>query len=379
MSLSEQWKRYTASRSYQAGSMIFSEGETGDEVFIVESGQVSIIKRLSDGSPLLLGHRGPGNLIGEISLLSDAPRTASALALEPTVLLAFSRDAFWSMMKEEAFQQTVMQTLIAHIMTADEGRVLAAVDERALIDRIASLSGERERLAEVLQLRQETVRFIIHDLRNPLTLTRMALGILEMDDVGGPEHDPARFMAMAQGGLQRMLSLVDMLLDVERLEGGQAPLELGVVDLSVLIAEVVQRIQPMAWACKVELEIAPPIGSLPQVVIDRLRIDRVLTNLIDNAVKFMPPGGRISVSAQQDDSQVSVWVNDTGPGIPPDQRERVFDRFVQTETGRKASGFGLGLAYCRSAVVAHGGKIWADEGDNNTGTRFVFTLPLEPK
>jgi CRP-like cAMP-binding protein len=121
------------------GLEIFTEGESGDEVFIVESGQVSIIKRMSDGAPLLLGHRGPGNLIGEISLLSETPSTASVLVLEPTVLLTFSRDAFWRMMKEEAFQQTVMATLVEHIMTADEGRVLAAVDERALIDRIASL------------------------------------------------------------------------------------------------------------------------------------------------------------------------------------------------------------------------------------------------
>ena len=141
MSISQQWKRYTTSRSYEAGTVIFTEGETGDEVFIVESGQVSIIKQMSDGWPLLLGHRGPGNLIGEISLLSDAPRTASALALEPSVLLALSRDDFWRMMKKEAFQQTVMQTLVEHIMTADRGRVSAAMDERALIDRISSLSG----------------------------------------------------------------------------------------------------------------------------------------------------------------------------------------------------------------------------------------------
>lgn len=379
MSLSEQWKRYTISRSYPAGTMIFTEGETGDEVFIVESGQVSIIKQMSDGWPLVLGHRGPGNLIGEISLLSDAPRTASALALEPTVLLAFSRDAFWRMMKEEAFQQTVMQTLVAHIMTADQGRVSAAVDERALLDRISSLSSERERLAEVIQLRQETIRFIVHDLRNPLGLTRMALSMIEMTGEAQPDDPKARFMAMAQGGLQRMLSLVDVLLDVERLDAGQAPLDLDAVDLAALIGEVVERIQPMAWACKVELKIAPPIESVPPLIIDRMRIDRVLTNLIDNAIKFLLPGGQVSVSAQQDGEQVLASVNDTGPGIPPDQRERVFDRFVQTETGRKASGFGLGLAYCRSAVTAHGGKIWADIGDNDTGTKFVFTLPLEPR
>jgi len=378
MSISQQWKRYTTSRSYEAGTMIFTEGDPGDEVFIVESGQVSIIKQMSDGSPLALGQRGPGNLIGEISLLSDAPRSASALALEPSILLAITRDDFWRMMKEEAFQQMVMQTLIEHIRTADQSRVSAAVVERELLDRISSLASERERLAEIMQLRQETIRFIVHDLRNPLNLTRMALSMVEMTGDVKPDDPQVRFMAMAKGGLQRMLSLVDVILDVERLEGGQAPLELDLVDLAALIEEVVMRIQPMAGACKVGLEITPPIESLPPVVVDKLRIDRVVTNLIDNAIKFMQPGGRVSVSAHQSDSQILVTINDTGPGISPDQRERIFDRFVQTETGRKASGFGLGLAYCRSALTAHGGKIWAEAGDNDIGTKFIFALPLEP-
>jgi signal transduction histidine kinase len=325
-----------------------------------------------------LGQRGPGNLIGEISLLSDAARSASALALEPSILLAITRDDFWRMMKEEAFQQTVMHTLIEHIRTADQSRVSAAVAERELLDRISSLASERERLAEIMQLRQETIRFIVHDLRNPLNLTRMALSMVEMTGDVKPDDPQVRFMAMAKGGLQRMLSLVDVILDVERLEGGQAPLELDLVDLAALIEEVVTRIQPMAGACKVELEITAPIENLPPVVVDRLRIDRVLTNLIDNAIKFMQPGGQVSVSARQSDSQILVTINDTGPGISPDQRERIFDRFVQTDTGRKASGFGLGLAYCRSALTAHGGKIWAEAGDNDIGTKFMFTLPLEP-
>jgi signal transduction histidine kinase len=120
--------------------------------------------------------------------------------------------------------------------------------------------------------------------------------------------------------------------------------------------------------------------TLPPLKADRIRVDRILMNLLDNALRFTPAGGTITLRARQEGDRMAVSINDTGRGIPAEQRERVFDRFVQVENETKAtSGFGLGLSYCRSAVMAHGGEIRAEEGDGGVGTKMTFWLPLEAR
>jgi signal transduction histidine kinase len=134
--------------------------------------------------------------------------------------------------------------------------------------------------------------------------------------------------------------------------------------------------QPLAITARVELCAEHPAKALPKIPADANRIERVLMNLIDNAIRFTPPDGTVTVSAWSEEWNVWVAVDDTGHGIPADQRERVFDRFVQTEAGRTSTGFGLGLAFCRSAIQAHGGTIRAEEGASGKGTRMVFSLPV---
>ncbi len=105
-------------------------------------------------------------------------------------------------------------------------------------------------------------------------------------------------------------------------------------------------------------------------------IDRVVANLIDNAIKFTPNHGHINLSTELCDDHVQVRVTDTGRGIPADQRERFFDRFVQVEGDQpRTRGFGLGLTFCRLAIHAHGGRIWVEDGMQGVGSQFVFTLP----
>jgi signal transduction histidine kinase len=114
------------------------------------------------------------------------------------------------------------------------------------------------------------------------------------------------------------------------------------------------------------------------VVADREKIERVLVNLLDNALKYTPENGRIWVQTGQKADRMWVSISDTGPGIPAEDRERIFERFTQgTGDKLKRRGFGLGLAYCRLAVEAHGGRIWIQDGPDGIGSRFTFTLPLE--
>ncbi|NDJ53410.1 MAG: cyclic nucleotide-binding domain-containing protein [Chloroflexi bacterium] len=377
MSVDTDWGQYTLAVTLEPSEYIFREGDPANSLYILAYGRVAIMKENPDGEALVLGYRDPGELVGEIALLSDSPRTASVMAIEPTRLLTISREDFWHGMHEDpTFQETVIHTLIDQLLEADKSRVTAASWERELFDRLGSASSESAQLAELLRLRQETTRFIVHDLRNPMNLIMTALSVIEMTNSDLPE-DSQRFINMAKGGVRRMLSLVDAMLDVEKLETeGSEALNLAEEDIVAVVSEVVERTKPLGWGNKIDLSLEVLADDIPPIQIDRGRIDRVLTNLTDNALKFTPPEGAITLSVDRDGDMILITVNDTGAGIPADERERIFDRFVQTEEGRKASGFGLGLAFCRKAVVSHGGQIWADEGDNGIGTKFTFTLPI---
>ena len=125
-----------------------------------------------------------------------------------------------------------------------------------------------------------------------------------------------------------------------------------------------------------QARIAP---DLPSAIADREKIELVLVNLADNAMKYTPDNGRILFAAQREGHFVRFRVTDTGPGIPPGERQRVFERFAQVSGDKVARrGFGLGLTYCRLAVERHGGRIWVEPGENGLGSCFVFTLPISP-
>src|SRR5262249_3557222 len=162
----------------------------------------------------VLGERTVGHLIGEMGLLQDAGRSATAIALEPTVMLAISKKDFWRLMYEDReFQQMVVATLIGNVLTADENRIAIAAPERDLFDRVSKLASENEQLAELMQLRQETIHFIVHDLRNPLHMMHMVLENLDLAGDKLDEDRRGRFLALARGGVDRMLGMVDAMLD----------------------------------------------------------------------------------------------------------------------------------------------------------------------
>jgi signal transduction histidine kinase len=184
------------------------------------------------------------------------------------------------------------------------------------------------------------------------------------------------------------------LLDLARMDAGTLSFERTPLDLGVLLKSVVTKFSPQARQTQVELrlEILPHNGDLPALVADSDRLNQVFSNLVDNALKFTPPGGLVTVSARPVDSWIEVEVADSGSGIPPEELERVFERFYQTDKARSGGsrrGVGLGLAIAREIVQAHGGKIRAyNRSQNNPpapagdstlatarGSVFVVTLP----
>jgi signal transduction histidine kinase len=182
---------------------------------------------------------------------------------------------------------------------------------------------------------------------------------------------------MGQGAAQKMITLVNDILDVSRLESGRMPMDLAPVGLFGLVAHTLTGQSVLALDKNLHLENDVPM-ELPPAMADGTLIGRVLENLIGNAIKFTPNGGLIRVGAEvqvrEEESapELVVSVFDDGPPIPPGLQGRLFERFA---TGRgEASGSGLGLAFCKLAVEAHGGRIWA-ESDHPEGVTFSFTLP----
>jgi signal transduction histidine kinase len=186
-------------------------------------------------------------------------------------------------------------------------------------------------------------------------------------------------LTLANSASARMQRLVDSLLDVAKLETGEVVLKFAEADLLSLLKEAGQREGLAITTQKIHLTYNFP-DDLPPVFMDVDKIDRVIANLLDNALKYTPAGGSIAIEVAVDSDFVAVSITDSGPGIPKAERERIFERFAQV-AGQESPvrrGFGLGLTFCRLAIEAHGGQIWVQAGPNDHGSQFVFTLPLNP-
>lgn len=225
--------------------------------------------------------------------------------------------------------------------------------------------------------REDLTGMIVHDLRSPMTTV---FGSLKLIDDVYVNKDETGFLreavTISLRSSKRMVALVDSLLDVFKTDSGRIELRLRPHSLPDLAEGMVEEFQTFATLTDVNLvNRVPP--DLPPVLIDAEKVERVLTNLIDNALKFTPADGTVTLSAGLDgDDDVRIEVSDTGPGIPAEYAERVFDRYVKV-SGREGRrrGTGLGLAFCKLAVEAHGGRIWV-ENNPEGGSRFIFTLPL---
>ncbi len=286
--------------------------------------------------------------------------------------------------------------LLPHLSPSEEAaRLLERTDEgtvevrwqrdaRARELRIQSLPvrGEgEERLGRILVLRDITVEreldraksallsAVSHELRTPLAAIQGYTTTLLAEDV---EWDPAarrEFLQIILEETERLAHLVSNLLDLSRLEAGALILNRQPYPLEALIARARRGLRTNTHPICVQL---PP--DLPPVDVDAARIEVVFRNLLDNALRYTPPGTPITISAGVADGVVVIRVRDEGPGIPPEHRGRLFDRFYRIPGQVRSSGAGLGLAICKGFIEAHGGRIWlADEGP---GATFVFTLPI---
>jgi signal transduction histidine kinase len=354
------------------GETIVQEGEQGDAFYLIWSGR-AVVYAGDWRTPDVLGFRGAGEVIGEMALLENQPRSASVVALGETRLLKISRSDFFELLKNDpTISLSILGALSRRLRQADQARSQVRLSEKQLIDQLSELKSEKEQLMELERLRQETSDLIVHDLRNPLGSISLALHMLEMVLPEDILNENRQLLEIARYSNNRMLQLVESLLDVARMEAGQAHLAFEAFELAEFIRCVIGG---LLVARKRDIQVETHLPESIKIVADPEKLERVLLNLLDNALKFTPNGGTIKISAQQRGDEALIRVSDTGPGIPEHERQYVFERFAQIPgEQRTRRGFGLGLAYCRLAVEAHGGRIWVESGEDGKGSSFCFTL-----
>ncbi len=223
-------------------------------------------------------------------------------------------------------------------------------------------------------LREDLTAMIYHDLRSPLANIVSSLDVLFSMVPEDDKETVQTILRIAENSTDRIQRLVSSLLDVNRLESGQPVADQKVVETVPLIEKAVLDVEPVAKGRRQTITTELP-KELPPIWVDEDMARRVLINLTENSVKFTPPDGKLEVGARHEDDWVHIWVKDNGPGIPPSEQERIFDKFTRLRGSSKASGLGIGLAFCRLAVVGHGGRIWV-ESESGKGSTFHFTFPV---
>ncbi len=259
-------------------------------------------------------------------------------------------------------------------------RIGASLREKRTHDRelryTAILAENFRKLQELERLRDDLTHMIVHDLRTPLT--SLLTGLQTVPAVGDLSDLQAEILEIAVDGGQTLLGMINDLLDVEKMEQESVPLERVPLTAAGLIERATAQVALLAQSSGLTL-VAEALMSLPLFLGDEDKLRRTLVNLLGNAIKFTPTGGTITMSAEANGDDVLFSVRDTGEGIPLEAFDRIFEKFGQVKNrkaGRKMS-TGLGLAFCKLAVEAHGGRIWV-ESQAGRGSTFFFTIALTP-
>jgi PAS domain S-box-containing protein len=226
------------------------------------------------------------------------------------------------------------------------------------------------------RLKDEFISTVSHELRTPLTSIRGALGLLSSGILGEVSEKAAKLLRIALNNSDRLVRLINDILDIERIQSGREPLAFRPVQLAEIVRQAIEGMMPVAEAAHVQLL---HDANQAEIASDPDRILQVLTNLLSNAVKFSQPGSTVSVELRTANAGVTLSVIDEGRGIPADKLEAIFGRFQQVESSdaRQKGGSGLGLAICRTIVHQHAGRIWAERNPLH-GSSFHVFLPYQP-
>jgi signal transduction histidine kinase len=335
---------------YEVGEVLFTEGSIAKDLYVVEEGRVALDMNLSVYSES--GEYGTVDILtrGDVfgwSALRGTPVTMTARALDRIKVIAVDGDSLYSLFDENPY-------LGFKVM---EG-IIAIVSSR--------LRHMRLTLANVLSIAS-------HDLKAPLAAVQSYLGVIIGGYAGEITDKQKEMLQRSSIRIKGFIEMIDNILDMSRFEAGKMDVE--TLQLAEVIEDSVASVAPLAQEKGVEVEVAIP-GELPQVRGSSKRLQQVVTNLVSNAIKFTPAGGKVSLGVRVTIGHVEVDVADTGAGISAEDLPNIFQDFYRG-THNIGTGVGLGLSIARKIVEGCGGKIWAQSPCHETGagSKFIFTLP----
>ena len=252
-------------------------------------------------------------------------------------------------------------------------RCIATPLDKEMPGSILFLMQDLTRIRQLEIIRRDFVSNVSHELRTPLTSLKLITETLQ-DNLQEDPAESQKFLDRMSGEIDNLTEMVEELLELSRIESGRVPLEKRWVKPSTIVASANERMALQAQRAGLQCSIENTEG-LPSIFVDSSRLERVLVNLLHNAIKFTPPGGKIILSTYQKMNTIVFSVKDSGIGIPPKDLPRIFERFYKSDRSRTDRGTGLGLSIARHLVEAHGGKIWA-ESRFGEGSTFSFSIPI---
>jgi len=352
--------------TYPPGVVLCHEGCIEDTFYVIVSGRAQVSKQFEGDRQRVLHRPGPGEFFGEIALVLESPRPATVCTLEPTTVLEISRSSFLSVLQRSA-------SMAMRIMLQVTSR-LRDSDQRAIADlrrKNVELAQAYAELEIQERLRSEFLTTVAHELRTPLTA---ATGYLHLVNSGAVRQEQVpEFLKTVARNLEIVVHQVNNILflqEIELITPQFEPLSVEDVVLSA-VRGMVGRAAHAGLTINTRVE-----GKLPQVLGDTVGLGRAVTALLDNAIKFSPDGGEITVRVHADDGTLRINIRDPGVGFPVEQLEDLLLPFtrVQVTGGHLFGGVGLGLPIAKHVVELHGGHIEV-ESEVGRGSSFTIVLP----
>jgi two-component system, sensor histidine kinase len=347
----------SSEHTYEPGALIIREGEVGDSIFVIGSGAAEALLAVNGEPEVLLSVMRRGETFGEMGFFERRPRSATVRACEVCVVLE---------VKGEALRD------LASAHPEIGFRLLLQVNERLRGKSEQILRLHLENVEAANRAKDEFVAMLGHELRNPLGAIATAIHVL--DARGGPDDTSASLRGIIVRQTQHLSRLVEDLLDVSRLVSGKIVLTMQPEHLRDV---VMRALAAFHEAGKARQHVISVTGAGVRVQGDPTRLQQIVTNLLDNAVKYTPPKGRVDITVASDGPDAVLTVRDSGVGIHRDVLPQIFDLFVQgSDTmARSAGGLGLGLTIVKRLVMLHGGTVSASSPGPNQGSQFVVRLP----
>jgi len=353
--------------SYPAGSVLCREDALEKTFYMILEGDAEVTKEINKSEARLLQTLGPGDFFGEMALIHNAPRAATVTAKTGLVVLELDKEAFDSVLKRS--------NTIALAMVHEISNRLRENDEMAIEDlriRARELAQAYQMLAEQDVARREFLTNVAHELRTPLMAASGYLQILQQGSMLNQEQLTHALDTISRN-VQQIVTLVNDILFLQEMD--LVLPEFQAVQMGEVASSVLERYKSRAATQGVHLSLIEDY-DLPPVSGDTKSLERALTALVDNAIKFSPRGGDVEISLRKGDGQVIITVEDHGIGISPNTRPRIFDRFyhMEKEADDLFGGIGLGLAITRQVIQQHKGTLEV-ESEHGKGSVFTMRLP----